>query len=48
VDDIVDLLLKDIVERKCIFFIGAGMAIDAGLPSGKHLTEILFQLKGLI
>ncbi len=31
------------MERKCIFFIGAGMSIEAGLPSGRELADKLFK-----
>jgi len=31
------------MERKCIFFVGAGMSIEAGLPSGKELASILYK-----
>lgn len=42
-DLIPEELLKPIMERNCIFFVGAGMAIDAKLPSGYHLTNVLFK-----
>lgn len=41
-DDIPDDIITEIMNRRCLFFIGAGMAIEAGLPSGKQLAEDLF------
>jgi len=43
-DDIPDDIIQEIMNRRCLFFIGAGMAIEAGLPSGKELAEDLFQI----
>ncbi|MCK5022308.1 MAG: hypothetical protein KAR54_03615, partial [Candidatus Pacebacteria bacterium] len=34
-------IISAIMERKCVIFIGAGMSIEAGLPSGKELAEKL-------
>lgn len=39
-DDIISAIMK----RECIIFVGAGMSIDAGLPSSKELVEKLFSI----
>lgn len=37
----------EIMKRQCVFFIGAGMSIEAGLPSGKDLAiSLLHELDG--
>lgn len=42
--DIPDDVLNEIMSRRCLFFIGAGMAIEAGLPSGSQLAEDLYNI----
>lgn len=37
-------LLTSIINRDCVFYIGAGLSIDAGLPSGKELAKILNEI----
>ncbi|MDE1765833.1 MAG: SIR2 family protein [Thaumarchaeota archaeon] len=32
-------LLEDIVNKKCLPFIGAGLSLNAELPSGKHMVD---------
>lgn len=44
VDEIPDNLVTEIMNRRCLLFIGAGMAIEAGLPSGKQLAEVLLTI----
>lgn len=39
-----DILISDLTKRKCLIFIGAGMSIAAGLPSGQDLTDKLFEV----
>ena len=39
-----DQLLTAISHRDCVFFIGAGFSIDAGLPDGKEITQKLLDI----
>jgi len=43
-DMISDYLISAIMKRECIMFVGAGMSIDAGLPSSGELAERLFSI----
>lgn len=40
--DIPNEIVDWIMKRECVIFVGAGVSIDAGLPSGKRLAEKLF------
>ena len=39
-----DQLLDAIAKRECIFFIGAGLSIEAGLPSSQEIAEKLLSI----
>lgn len=43
-EEISNDIITEIMKRRCLFFIGAGMAIEAGLPSGKQIAEDLFNI----
>jgi hypothetical protein len=39
-----DQLLTAISHRDCVFFIGAGFSIDAGLPGGNKIAQKLLDI----
>lgn len=39
-------IVQEIKARRCIFFLGAGISIEAGLPSGADLSEMLARKRG--
>lgn len=39
-----DQLVTSILHRECVFFIGAGLSIDAGLPSGDRMAQKLLEM----
>ena len=39
-----DNIISEIMKRDCLLFIGAGLSIEAGLPSGKDLAEKLLDI----
>lgn len=43
-DAIPDYVISAVMKRECILFVGAGMSIDAGLPSSRKLAEKLFSI----
>ncbi len=39
-------IVQEIKAQRCIFFLGAGVSIEAGLPSGTDLAEMLARKRG--
>lgn len=44
VEKIPEEIVRKIMKRQCVFFIGAGLSIEAGLPSGKDLANELYKI----
>ena len=41
-------IIRSFLQRECVFFIGSGMSIEAGLPSSQDLSSSIIQQGNLI